>query len=264
MTTAPTKVSDLIPEEPRRLEGNCPRCGTPVVWVVLWHPERGAFPGGTPVCESCSDDGSETTRRRRYDHPQLEALHQAGVYVPKYSSMDFEAWDDTHDPHLELARQFVDAVCRRGELAPGLFLHGPTGNGKTSLAVACLRELVRRGIPAYRLWFVLSRTFLRDLGAAYSQGNASQLVARAKGVQMLVIDEFGKEPPTDHSAALLAEIIDQRRGGTVITSNHSLHEIAVRYVHVDGMEHLISRLGPREFQHLEFTGPDRRFREGQP
>lgn len=253
------RVGELVPTETRLLEGECPRCGADVRWQVMWHPQRGAIPPGTPVCDGCQGEGAPTAPRR-YDDAELQELHEAGVHVPDHSRMDFDAWDASHDPHLRHAQQLVRAVASgSGRESPDLYLWGSTGNGKTSLAVACIRELVRRGIPGQRMWFVRSRAFLRQLGASYSKGGAGELMGRAKGAALLVLDEFGKEPPTQHSVDLLAEIIDERRGATILTSNHSLDDLVTRYSHVDGMEHLLSRLGPRRFRELGFTGPDRRW-----
>ena len=256
-----TKLGEMVPHETRECTGHCPRCGHPVKWVALWDPERGAMPGGTPVCEACAaKDGADQAAGVSWDDPELQHLHEAGVYVPDHRDMTLAAWDPTHDAHRDHAVHLVEALTKgTGREGPDLFLWGSTGNGKTSLAVACIRSLIRSGIEGRRMWFVRSRAFLRQLGDAYRSGGSGELVGRAKGARLLVLDEFGKEPPTQHSVDLLAEIIDERRGATILTSNHGLEELVVRYSHVDGMEHLISRLGPRRFRHLEFTGPDRRW-----
>lgn len=237
-----------------RRVGRCPGCGREVRWHAMRLPGLGTILDAPPLCEACAEPDAPPAR----PFP-LEDLSLAGVDVEEWGEMSLEGWDPSHDPHLERARRFVGEL-GRGVRGKSLYLHGTNGNGKTSLAVAVVRELIEtHDVPGARIRFVRARQFLRELGDAYRTGTADQVVRRARRVALLVLDEIGKEPPTEHSAGLLAEVIEGRRGSTVLTSNHSLDELAMRYSHVDGMEHLISRLGPREFDHLEFTGPDRRF-----
>jgi hypothetical protein len=257
-----TAINNLgIPTKRKRLEDVCPTpgCGTPVRWKVMWDPDRGAMPPGVPICQGCAERDQETQVSTRYEDPIIRALDECGVNISEYGTISFDTWDDSHDLHLSAARRWMLGITGESGEGAGLYLHGSNGNGKTALAVACIRHLLESGERPGRIVFTRARRFLQDLTEAYKAGGAKSLIRRAEGVRLLVLDEFGKEPPTSHSASVLSEIIDNRRGGTILTSNHSLSELSVRYAHVDGMEHLVSRLGPKRFTHLEFTGPDRRF-----
>lgn len=103
-----------------------------------------------------------------------------------------------------------------------LILSGETyGNGKSHLAVAIMREVVRRRIGAR---FLTAAEFMRAVRKRYDDAKAEDVVANLKRVPFLVIDEFGAtgggrdEGPTFH------ELFDERYGDrrpTVLTMNLS-------------------------------------------
>lgn len=144
----------------------------------------------------------------------------------------------------------------------GIWWHGPVGCGKTFAACAALRGWLRLHGGGAR--FVASPALLTELRSTYDgQGSEQAVVAKYVRCPVLLIDDLGKEAPTEWSLSKLYEIIDARWAAsrpTCVTSNHSPSQLARRLAKrgdAESAEAVVSRLAGT-CQLVEMGGSDRR------
>lgn len=122
-----------------------------------------------------------------------------------------------------------------GATYAGLYLWGEARSFKTSVACAYLAAQIRNG---KRGTFVSTPKLMDDITASYRDDDATTraaIIAAHVSTPLLVLDDFGKEKATEHSARVLFEILDGRWQGqtperwTIITSNYSPDDIAFRF-----------------------------------
>ena len=127
-----------------------------------------------------------------------------------------------------LARQFVALGHIPGERKSfSLYLHGPHGTGKTTLACTMMREIILRyAMPS----LFVSALRLKDLyWSLSSSGDVAQLQFvnhRMAQAPLLVIDDVGVENATAGFVANLLAVIDIRYNmsmRTIFTSNFELN-----------------------------------------
>jgi DNA replication protein DnaC len=105
------------------------------------------------------------------------------------------------------------------ERTENVILLGPSGVGKTHIAIALGMEAVKNGIKTR---FVSAADLLLPLTTAKQQNRYKALMQRSVlAPRLLIIDEIGYLPFTSDEAKLFFQVIAKRyeRGSTLLTSN---------------------------------------------
>lgn len=105
--------------------------------------------------------------------------------------------------------------------ASSLLLIGPSGLGKTHLAIALGTKLVQLG---YSVRFVVAQQMANALLETTARQEVTRLIQPLITCDLLILDEFGYLPLDPQVGPVLYEIIAGRyqKGATIITSNKSL------------------------------------------
>jgi DNA replication protein DnaC len=123
----------------------------------------------------------------------------------------------------------------------GMYLHGPTGSGKTLMSCFVLNELIRLYLVPVR-YAKISRDVLGKLRASFNPnseiyGESRKIEEELAKIPALVIDDFGVHKETEWVNSVLYDLIDARYENnllTIITSNEpmeSLREISNKRIY---------------------------------
>ncbi|MCI0488615.1 MAG: ATP-binding protein [Blastocatellia bacterium] len=105
----------------------------------------------------------------------------------------------------------------------GLLYLGSCGVGKTHLAVAALKEIVKKGIPGM---FYDFRDLLKEIQDSYNpatQTSELKILSPVFEAEVLVLDELGASKPTEWVQETITHIINKRYNEkkiTIFTSNY--------------------------------------------
>ena len=121
----------------------------------------------------------------------------------------------------------------------GVFLFGKQGSHKTTTACSMLRGWLKDN-PFGIARFARSTTVLDDLNDTYStRETVAQVMGQYASVGLLLLDDLGKEVPTQRAVSRLWELIDRRYGEmlpTIITSQYRPEALAQNLGGGGGME----------------------------
>ncbi|MGA2484085.1 MAG: ATP-binding protein [Candidatus Acidiferrales bacterium] len=209
----------------------CPFCkGTG--WKLVSADKPGSAPGRPGVfavacdCVAGERAGQQMARARiprRYEHCDFENFETEladGSYTP-------EAVRSLKQAKL-LAQGFVRDY--PGGSDAGLLLMGRSGVGKTHLAVAALKELIKRGHTGF---FCEYGKLLREIQDSYnssSQATEMSILDPVLAAEVLVMDDLGVIKPSDWVRDIIGFILNTRyadasrdlshRRCTIITTNY--------------------------------------------
>lgn len=161
-------------------------------------------------------------------------LKRAGI-GKRYRACTFGAMeryiDDSARGAFEKAKRYAEhfGEYQRGE---GLIFSGSIGAGKTSLAIAVMREVMKNGASAY---FIPLAELFDKLVTMSKQRDSVEFLEfqrKLKTVRLLVLDDLGTEYPNDWMRNKLDAIISYRYNECmpmIITTNLTAGGIAEGY-----------------------------------
>lgn len=133
-------------------------------------------------------------------------------------------------------------------LAQGVLVFaGPTGLGKTYIAVAALRKVIDSGMSGT---FITSRELCDDLRErAYDTAAAREYLADLRGKNLVVLDDFGRERLGGAEGSVLswyAELLNgyEKGGALIITTNLDFVE-ALKETFGNEAAPIMRRLAPK-------------------
>jgi len=192
--------------------------------------------------------------RERMDHPE-KLLRSIGV-GKRHESCSFENYKGG-EKIKEICENFLSNSF-------DLIFSGGSGTGKTHLASAILRELVKSGkVSGWRSSGIFKSVpeLLAEIRATYRNNSGDDektLIEEYSDTQYLVLDDFGAEKTTEWSISTLYLIIDRRYREclpTIITTNLTLDEIAEKFD-----QRIASRLSSARI--ITIKGADYRAKKG--
>jgi DNA replication protein DnaC len=133
------------------------------------------------------------------------------------SGSTLEEWDHHHERGLTKPQFREVASLSFHTNRENLLLVGPTGTGKTHLAIALGKKLCTEGIGVQ--FFSVNLLFEECL-AEKAAGRYLGLVNRMKKIPVLILDDFGLRMYTHDEANVLMDVLEERyqKGVVIITS----------------------------------------------
>ncbi len=181
-----------------------------------YRARRWVMPGGAAIvspCPACRDAALQAERDEQDGARQFKFrldLVNAGVGT-RYHESSFENYrvcGEQDSEALAIVRDYADSFSRRQ--SPNLVMYGKTGTGKTHLACAMTRALLKRGVSVTYLPILTLFSQYQDITSYGGSGSREEFFARMRAPDLLIIDEFGIVTMKDSERIVLHRVIDER------------------------------------------------------
>ena len=187
----------------------------------------------------------EEEKRRRAMRQRVEKLLCQSGIKKRFQQRTFANFrQDTpgRRKNYGIAKEYADNFAGHQAKGDGLYIEGTNGTGKTHLAAAIALQLITEGIPVI---CKTSSDLLLDIKRSFEGGRIleSEVLDIYKRVDLLIIDDLGKEQCSDWSMSTLYSILNDRYEDmkpTIVTTNYN-------------MDGLIAALTPRGFDNTKIV-----------
>lgn len=249
--------------------GKCKYCGKTLepqgivfggeVWIWQPFPTRCDCPQAKAYWEeydrkkAMEKAAAEEQERRKAMQQRIERLLGRSGIKKRFQQRTFENFRrDTpgRQKNYTIAKEYADNFGYHRAKGDGLYIEGTNGTGKTHLAAAIALQLIGEGIPVI---CKTSSDLLMDIKKSFddSSVNEAQVLDVYKRVDLLIIDDLGKEQCSDWSMSTLYSILNDRYEDmkpTIVTTNYNA-------------DALVSALTPKGFDNTKIVAIISRLRE---
>lgn len=192
-----------------------------------------------------AEAAEEAAKRAAKARERIERIiGQSGVGA-RFRNRNFDKFltGPLNEPAFKIAKGYADNfdTLRRdptGQEKNGLLFTGPKGTGKTHLAAAIANQLMVAGVPVI---FATMIDLLAKIKASFERHGAEatedELMRLYKTADLLIIDDMGKEQPTEWALTKIYQIINARYEDykpVIITSNYTTDELVRRMTPASG------------------------------
>lgn len=240
----------------------CERCGKPLSSILR-------IPGDK-ILISCDNIECEEERKNRYEREELEEEKAARRKYLEELPKEVEANPQRYLPEYGISKYCLShtlenfygyekhiIACRNYIENPegNLLFTGNCGSGKTHMATAILRELVKK--DKTDIYFINTPKLMLELRNSFKNNcyeNEYSIISKYTSTGLLVLDDLGAEKSSEYVISSLYILIDQRiqqKKSTIITTNLSLEQIEKEFG-----SRIASRLA--SFKVWKFDMPDYR------
>ncbi len=168
--------------------------------------------------------------RRRAELQKVADLRREAGIPDRFSNARF--FDLDRDPNNAEALDAAAAVIDGGFHA-GLGLWGPVGVGKTTIAASIANAALASGVTVRFCSVAGFMDTLQEASRFSAVDDVSDLIARYASVQVLVLDDLGREPLTRRTLPWLYELLNQRwlkERPILLPTNYSFGSLTARYI----------------------------------
>lgn len=160
--------------------------------------------------------------QRRWEEKQAKLIGQSGL-SKRFLRRTFDTFriSPENEKAYRACRKYADSFGALNADKNSLMLAGNCGTGKTHLAAAIANALLARMMPVV---FTTPNDLSATVRSAFDGKNSEAEVVRLyQDVPLLVLDDLGKDQPTQWSVALLYRILNARYENdapVVVTTNY--------------------------------------------
>lgn len=198
---------------------------------------------------------AESDRLRKLDQEErmrrAKRLFDKSKMGERFKTRTFENFNVDHHnvKAFEAVQRYANDFKKYSGLGLGFMLSGPYGSGKTHLAAAVGIDLINKGVTVV---FGTLISLLGKIRETYSdkwtQENELEILETFSTVDLLIIDDLGKERASEWSLEKLYSIVNARYENNlpiVITTNYSMETLIDKLTtnkNSDVGESIVSRL----------------------
>ena len=195
----------------------------------------------------------EEAKRRRAMRQRVEKLLGQSGIKKRFRQRTFPNFHtDTpgRKKNYGIAKEYADNWAYHQAKGDGLYIEGTNGTGKTHLAAAIALQLIHEGVPVI---CKTSSDLLLDIKKSFDGDGIreSGVLDIYKRVDLLIIDDLGKEQCSDWSMSTLYSILNDRYEDmkpTIVTTNYNA-------------DALVAALTPKGFDNTKIVAIISRLRE---
>lgn len=172
----------------------------------------------------------EAERRKALQEKISMLLGQSGIKrrFQQRTFPNFRCDTAGRKKNYDIAKEYADNFAYYNARGDGLYIEGTNGTGKTHLAAAIALQLIGEGIPVI---CKTSSDLLQDIKRSFSFEGAKEheVLDIYKKVDLLIIDDLGKEQCSDWGMSTLYSILNDRYEDmkpTIVTTNYNTEDLA--------------------------------------